>query len=1196
MLAVASRAAVARDAYAVPMAHMAAAWPDVLARTTLPPCPYRGLQAFTPADAEAGLFVGREEEVHRLRRMTNRHPLVAVVGASGVGKSSLVGAGLVPTLRADGWAVASFRPGPSPFDSLARAVLELERPNGGYSLRDLSEMADRLRTDGLWRVGTQLAVLLGRRVAFAADQLEEALLLDVADEHQAFLDKILPDSAETGDSDVRLICTLRVDFLPGLLELAGVGPRLQDRQLNLSPLDTLAMTRVIVEPATLSGVSYAAGLAETIARNASQGHGGLPLLEFTLTELWALQDERRLSFDSYHSLGGVAGALNRHAERVFSDLTERTDPSRVRRVLLSMVRSRSGAAAAVRVVARKEHIGPDWAIAEQLARPDYRLVVLGPDGPGTAELAHEALIRGWRRFGDWVDEDAEFQRWLATMEERAADGDLLSDTRVEEAQRWLGERGADVPGTVIQLIARSRSAVQNRIDELEAARLQSEVALREARELTDRLQKANRALEQQTQQLILASRYKDEFLANTSHELRTPLNSMLLLSRLLAEPLDKLADKHVEFARTIHNAGSDLLALIDDILDLSKIAAGRMDVQPSEASLADLSAYVEQAFRPQSELKALNFSVTVDADVPQVIVTDTQRVQQVLRNLMANAVKFTGTGAVGLKIGLAPAGAHFDAPSLVNSSRVLAFAVTDTGIGIAEDKLSLVFDAFRQADGTTSRKYGGTGLGLSISRDLAALLGGTITVASTPGRGSTFTLFLPETYVGPAVPARAATTDKPAPSPVGPAVPAGAATKDKPAPSPDGWNWTGISEDALSDVRTPLLSISLLARLLADDGDGRLTAKQAEFARVIRSAAMDALAMVDDLTDLLRIVVGQVNLQHRQIAWADVRVDTTRRFLPMAEAKGTAIAMELAQNAPQHVVADPHVLRLILNNLISSAISATTAGTVTVRVGVAQAGSHLDIPTLTDADRVFTVTVASAMSPQANVAAVAFGRALAAVLGGTVTADAVDSGSAFTLHLPDASTDWTGHDSPGEVSPTGTEPRRDVTAAPVLGDEHTAHTDGAPAADVPYDPRWRLGVDPTVAERLAGVTILVVDDDVRNVYALVNVLESLGMILMYADNGAAGVRLLTEYADIELVLMDAMMPEMDGYQATREIRRRGDFADLPIIFFTARALPEDRDRSLRAGATDYLTKPVDIGWLCHVMAYWLDRRHQPVGP
>ncbi|MFF5082815.1 hybrid sensor histidine kinase/response regulator [Actinoplanes sp. NPDC000266] len=719
-------------AYALPMAQIAAVWPSVLGARMPDPCPYRGLRPFTGADASSGLFVGREREVEKLRRMTRRQPVVVVVGASGVGKSSLAGAGLLPVLRREGWAVGSMRPGAHPFEAMARALLDIK---GAYSYDDFTDMTDRLHRDGPWRVAAQISIFLGRPIALVVDQLEEALALHDKD----FLDKLIPDSAMGESPNVRLICTLRVDLLPALIELPGFGSRLQDRQLNLSPLDQETMVRVITEPAALGGVRYAEGLPEALAADASRGRGGLPLLEFTLSELWTFQENRLINFDHYHSVGGVSGTLNRHAERVYSDITETIGEARLRRVLLAMVRTRGGVEQAVKVTVRKEQLGADWAVAEMLALPEHRLVVLGMDGPETAEIAHEALIRAWDRFGRWVDEDAAFQHWLATMEDRAGDEDELSEARVVEAHRWLEERAGDVPEPVVRLVVRSGSVIQRKREALKDAERALAEERENAREKIRELEAARRGLEE----VVRASGYRSEFMAHLSHELRTPLNSLVLLARLLADDADaNLTRRQIEFARTIHRTAAEMMSMIDDILDLARIDAGLMEVRPVHVDLDELVTYAKEAFAPQAERKDLDFRVEIEASAPPSMVTDPRRLRQILGNLLSNAVKFTDTGSVVLRLSAAPPGWDFDVPALTAAGQVVAFSVADTGIGIADAKLAVIFEPFQQA-GTPGRNYGGAGLGLSISRELAALLGGTIVASSPPGEGSSFTLYLP---------------------------------------------------------------------------------------------------------------------------------------------------------------------------------------------------------------------------------------------------------------------------------------------------------------------------------------------------------------------------------------------------------------------------------------------------------------------
>src|SRR6185369_10417590 len=267
------------------------------------------------------------------------------------------------------------------------------------------------------------------------------------------------------------------------------------------------------------------------------------------------------------------------------------------------------------------------------------------------------------------------------------------------------------------------------------------------------VESARVALEEKAEQLSLSSKYKNEFLANMSHELRTPLNSLLILAKLLTENKEKnLSKKQVEFAGTIHASGTDLLNLINDILDLSKVEAGKMEVTPTEVRISDVRDFVERTFRPVAEQKSLGFTIEVANDTPTPIVTDAQRLQQVVKNLLSNAFKFTEKGGVTMSMRRADKSRRFASRSLDQAQDVIAFSVTDTGIGIAKEKQQLIFEAFQQADGTTSRKYGGTGLGLSISRELARLLGGEIRVESEPGKGSTFVLYLPAKYYEPEPP------------------------------------------------------------------------------------------------------------------------------------------------------------------------------------------------------------------------------------------------------------------------------------------------------------------------------------------------------------------------------------------------------------------------------------------------------------
>ncbi|WP_042366140.1 HAMP domain-containing protein [Streptacidiphilus neutrinimicus] len=558
------------------------------------------------------------------------------------------------------------------------------------------------------------------------------------------------------------------------------------------------------------------------------------------------------------------------------------------------------------------------------------------------------------------------------------------------------------------------------------------------------IEKARQELEMRAQQLALASKYKSEFLANMSHELRTPLNSLLILAQLLAQnPGRNLTPKQVEYAGVIHSAGSDLLQLINDILDLSKVEAGRMDLSLEEVALRGLLDYVEATFRPLTSEKALQFRVAVLPGTPSAMVTDESRLRQVLRNLLSNAVKFTERGTVELRISCPgpdelPQGVEGYGP-------FIAFEVHDTGIGISEDQLATIFEAFQQADGTTSRRYGGTGLGLSISRELARLLGGVITVTSRPGEGSSFVLHLPLRH--PESPEHA---DAEVPAQVG--------RNGEPGGEP--WPPEGLTAVEPTSERR-LLIVEREARglltLVAESAVGDLTAADPDGSPVRLSTATG-------VTEAAAVLA----LDHHHCIVVELDDPDPRmwRFL--------------------HALDDDHALR--------------------------------DIPL------------------------VVHGRGLSGAQEQTLR-------GAGTRPL-----DVTG--SLDELRDRVRERLAAQTPVPVPIAARTA------AAAVEVD------------TRLAGRTVLVVDDDVRNVFAVTQILEMQGMRVLHAEDGRLGIDTLTAHPEVDLVLMDVMMPEMDGYQATAAIRAMPRYATLPVIAVTAKAMPGDRDKSLAAGSDAYVTKPV----------------------
>jgi signal transduction histidine kinase/CheY-like chemotaxis protein len=574
------------------------------------------------------------------------------------------------------------------------------------------------------------------------------------------------------------------------------------------------------------------------------------------------------------------------------------------------------------------------------------------------------------------------------------------------------------------------------------------------------IEQARHALEERAQQLALASKVKSEFLANMSHELRTPLNSLLILARLLTDNADgNLTTKQVEFARTIHSAGSDLLQLINDILDLSKIEAGRMDVRRVPLPLTQLVDYVEATFRPITVDKNLAFAVRIAPDAPDVIETDELRLQQVLRNLVSNAVKFTEVGSVELRIEPVDPANFPDSP-LGHAPGVLAFAVVDTGIGVPEDKLQLIFEAFQQADGTTSRQYGGTGLGLSISRELTNLLGGELRAASTVGLGSTFTLYLPlDGLAAPAVQHRP-----------------GAAAAGRGG---------GVPADGAPDQPGGVLVVT-------GNPDGDL--------------------------------VGTI--ERTLVDLAAVRSDVALTVADPAEG-GEALEFRLRRSAPGCVVIDLGGPDGAADGPADPA-GAASAGFAALE-GLLADDRTLPVPTLVYAPR----ALASGESQR-----------LADYRGRTPLESAHSLEhltQRLTLHL---------------LTDNAVSPERLQQPAP-----------GSRRAPYVFD----------------GQKVLVIDDDVRNVFALSSALELSGLTVLHAENGRDGLEMLTQHDDVALVLMDIMMPGMDGYAAIQAIRRMPRFADLPVVAVTAKAMKGDREKSLAVGATEHVTKPVDVRQLLELL-------------
>ncbi|MDF9810820.1 HAMP domain-containing protein [Streptomyces sp. SPB162] len=640
-----------------------------------------------------------------------------------------------------------------------------------------------------------------------------------------------------------------------------------------------------------------------------------------------------------------------------------------------------------------------------------------------------------------------------------------TDELLGESQRLAGE-----------LQARSEE-LQNRQEELQLsnAELEEKAALlatqnRDIEAKNLEIEQARQELEARAQQLSLASKYKSEFLANMSHELRTPLNSLLILAQLLAQnPARNLTPKQVEYAGVIHSAGSDLLQLINDILDLSKVEAGKMDITPERVPLRQLVDYVEATFRPLTTQKSLDFQVTTAPDVAPHLVTDDSRLRQVLGNLLSNAVKFTESGQVELHIETAdPDGL----PAYVrDSGPALSFRVRDTGIGIAEQQLETIFGAFQQADGTTSRKYGGTGLGLSISREIAQLLGGSISAESTLGEGSAFTLHIPIERPG---------------------------FEDSSAGSQDGPQ-TLDPDGSEAPVATP--AVPATANGLPSTPRRRVL--------VIEERAHGLLSMVAE----------------------------------------SAVADVAASREPTDPRSHVEVISVLGAGQAAAALAAQPCHCVVLELDMSGDEAFTFLEAL-DGDRAL--------------------RGVPVLAHNSRRLDAVHEQQ---LHARSDS-------QPLELLPSLDELRERIVL-------HLSAEQPSDVLPLVRPGRETQPVFNPVDGRLAGRKVLVVDDDPRNVFALTGILELHGMQVLHADNGRAGIEALSRHEGIELILMDVMMPEMDGYAATAAIRAMPEHADLPIIAVTAKAMHGDREKSLASGSSDYVTKPVDAHALIACIQQWL---------
>jgi HAMP domain-containing protein/signal transduction histidine kinase/DNA-binding response OmpR family regulator len=696
---------------------------------------------------------------------------------------------------------------------------------------------------------------------------------------------------------------------------------------------------------------------------------------------------------------------------------------------------------------------------------------------------------------------------------------------------------------------------------------------------------ARQALEEKAEQLSLTSRYKSEFLANMSHELRTPLNSLLILARLLTEnPDGNLSAKQVEYAETIHVAGRDLLALINEILDLSKIESGTMVVDATDVHVEPLTDGLFRSFHQIAADKGLEFEVKIAPDAPPSVLTDGKRLQQVLRNLLANAFKFTDQGSVVLAVAPATGGWSHDHPSLSKADGVVAFSVIDTGIGIPKDKHQIVFEAFQQADGTTSRRYGGTGLGLSISRELARILGGEIRLESEPGKGSTFTLYLPRRFAGaaaaPPLPGR--TARPPRSKEEREALVHGAGADADVVPFDDDRKDVKPGDQSILIVEDDPTFAKILLDLARERGFKGLVAQRGEWAIAMaktyqpKAITLDMhLPGMDGWTVLDRLKHDPLT-SHVPVHVISVVPDRSR----------TIAAGALAY------VGKPATREELLGALSSIRSFLDRDPKRLLIVSADEAQRHEIVSLVGDGD-VDTTAVASGAE------------ALVALREGRFDCVVLDldlPGEDAQDLLGRLQKDPAAADVPvvalAKRSPSKAEKRKlkGVATLVVKGDaavervlSETTKFLHRVQTNLPPETRRRLHDAEESDPALSGKKVLVVDDDVRNVFALTGLLERRKMQVAYAENGREAIEKLRATPDVDVVLMDIMMPEMDGYEAMRAIRGEAKWKELPIIALTAKAMRGDREKCIEAGASDYVSKPVDQDQLLSLLRVWLHR-------
>jgi CheY-like chemotaxis protein len=770
--------------------------------------------------------------------------------------------------------------------------------------------------------------------------------------------------------------------------------------------------------------------------------------------------------------------------------------------------------------------------------------------------------------------------------------DLLEETQRQGEELQAQSEELRVSNEELEEQSRALKESHGRLEqqqaELEQTNVQLEEQTQQLESQRDELARTTERLQVQAGELNQASRYKSDFLANMSHELRTPLNSSLILAKLLADnPQGNLTAEQVQFAETIRAAGNDLLALINDILDLSKIEAGRMEVHPESVTTKQLVDDLLRMFEPMAGPKGLALSADIAAECPDLIETDRQRLEQILKNLLSNAIKFTESGSVTLRVTRAP------------NDRV-AFAISDTGIGIPKEQQQMVFEAFRQADGTTNRKFGGTGLGLSISKELVRLLGGELQLVSESGRGSTFTVTIPEVYSAALVRSRDAEPSAAAPSAV---VERGVPVLRTPAQGTQANRSTmPVRKQRVADDREFLAGNDRVILVVEDDhAFARILsdlAHELQFKCLIADTAEEGVALaVQHLPSAVLLDIGLPD--HSGLTVLDrLKHDARTRHIPVHVISANDDAEQaLALGAVGYIIKPVEREKLVeALQKLETRLAQRMRRVLVVEDDTVQLESVQRLLGTHDVETVGAGTAAECLS-------LLKGATFDCMVLDLSLPDASGYSLLETLSREDAYSFppvivYTGR----ELSPDDEQHLRRYSKSIIIKgaksperllDEVTLFLHQVVSA-LPPEQQKMLEKARSRDAALENRRVLVVEDDVRNLFAVTAILEPQGVTVQIARNGREAIQAIENSAGdlagkIDLVLMDVMMPEMDGLTATRELRHRPEWRKLPIIMLTAKAMRDDQENCIAAGANDYLAKPLDVEKLLSLVRVWMPR-------